>query len=187
MGVSQTPGCASAVFSTHGVSYSQVCGRVRGYQKGAPEAFGPYTNHRFYLITTGVILDGILISHGDSVKKHIWAYVTGIQRIPTRVDNRYCPCADPRFSGVIPSFIGNDYYCDSGSNNYTSPETFYTDPLWEGIGCSGTNFCCSNSGMPWFCKTLPEPTVDNIEVRNCHNSPSTDEDTAISLIELYVR
>ena len=181
------PGCASAVFSTHGVSYSQVCGRVRGYQKGTPEAFGPFVNHRFYLVTTEVILDGILISHGDRIKKHIWAYVTGIQRIPTYADNRYCPCADHRFNGVIPSFIGNDYYCDSGSDNYTSTQIFYTDPLWEGIGCSATNFCCSNSGMPWFCKTLPEPTVDDIEVRNCHNSPSTDEDTAISLIELYVR
>ena len=27
-----TGGCASAKFSTHGMSYSQVCGRLRGYQ-----------------------------------------------------------------------------------------------------------------------------------------------------------
>ena len=26
-----TAGCASAKFSTHGISYSQVCGRLRGY------------------------------------------------------------------------------------------------------------------------------------------------------------
>ena len=29
-----TAGCASAKFSTHGMSYSQVCGRLRGYQVG---------------------------------------------------------------------------------------------------------------------------------------------------------
>ena len=83
------------------------------------------------------------------------------------------------------SFIGNDYYCDSarGSDNYPSVETFIP------IHCAREtiNFFCSNSGMPWFCKTLPEPTVDNIEVRNCHSSPSIDEDTAVSLIELYVQ
>ena len=73
-------GCASAVFSTHGISYSQVCGRVRGYQKGTPEAFGPFNNLQTYM-SAGVGLDGILISHGDSIEKYIWAYVTGLQRI----------------------------------------------------------------------------------------------------------
>ena len=179
-------GCASAVFSTHGISYSQVCGRVTGYQKGIPEAFHPFSNDQ-KLVSAGVVLDGILISHGDWPKKHVWAYVTGQQRIPVEAANTYCPCADYRFSGVVPSFIGNDYYCDSGSDNHPSPTTFYTELLWEGKGCSPTNFCCSDSGMPWFCKTLPEPTVDYIEVRNCHNAPSSNEDTAISLIELYVR
>ena len=41
---STTEGCASANFSTHGISYSQVCGRLRGYQVGTPGAFGPYAN-----------------------------------------------------------------------------------------------------------------------------------------------
>ena len=179
-------GCASAVFSTHGISYSQVCGRVRGYQKGFPEAFGPFNNDQSF-VSAGVVLDGIMISHGGRMKKHIWAYVTGHKRNITGTNNKYCPCADHRFNGIVPSFLGNDYYCDSGSDDRPSPTTFYTDVLWEGKGCPPTNFCCSNSGMPWFCKTLKEPTVDNIEVRNCHNSPSDDEDTAISLIELYIR
>ena len=179
-------GCASAVFSTHGISYSQVCGRVTGYQKGTPEGFGPFNNDRS-LVSVGVVLDGILISHGDWMKKHIWAYVNGEHRITRNPSNIYCPCADYRFNGIIPSFIGNDYYCDSGSDNRPSKETFYTDVLWEGKGCPPTNFCCSNSGMPWFCKTLQQPTVDDIEVRNCHNSPSSNEDTAVSLIELYIR
>ena len=79
-------------------------------------------------------------------------------------------------------------YCDSGTDSppSDSANTFYTDPLWEGKGCSSTNFCCSNSGMPWFCKTLPVPTADDIEIRNCVNSPSSTEDTPVSLIELYV-
>ena len=128
-----------------------------------------------------------MISHGE-MKQHIWAYVTGEKRIPTNDRITYCPCAaGAQFIGVVPSFIGNDYYCDSGSDNDTSYTTFYTHPLWEDKGCSSTNFCCSNSGMPWFCKTLLVPTVDDIEVRNCINSPSSVEDTPVSLIELYVR
>ena len=30
-------GCSSVTFPTHGVSYSKVCGRVYGYQKGTTE------------------------------------------------------------------------------------------------------------------------------------------------------
>ena len=62
---------------------------------------------------------------------------------------------------------------------------FYTTPLWIGKGCAPPE-CCSHSGMPWFCKTLPVPTTDYIEIRNCYNDPVGDEDTALDLIELYI-
>ena len=32
-------GCQSTVFPTHGLIYSHVCGRLRGYQYGGPDAF----------------------------------------------------------------------------------------------------------------------------------------------------
>ena len=179
-----TRGCASAKFSTHGMSYSKVCGRLRGYQVGTTGAFGPYVNDP----TSGVIIDGVLISHGKR-QKHIWAYATGYERVPISYippNNRYCPCTDYRYNGVIPSFIGNDYYCDSGVNNYPEVKKFYTTPLWTGEGCTPPNFCCSHSGMPWFCKTLPVPTTDYIEIRNCHNNVASNEDTALELIELYI-
>ena len=34
-----TPDCSSTIFSVGGVPYSQVCGRIRGYQFGATSAF----------------------------------------------------------------------------------------------------------------------------------------------------
>ena len=37
--------CDSVFFPVSGGPYSQVCGRIRAYQYGAPEAFSPY-NHR---------------------------------------------------------------------------------------------------------------------------------------------
>ena len=180
-----TAGCASANFSTHGISYSQVCGRLRGYQVGKTNAFGPYVNAPAQL---DLVMDGVLISHGEA-QKHIWAYATAFERVFSADHgiNSHCPCTDPRFSGVVPPFIGNDYYCDSGVDSNPIQEEFYTTPLWTGEGCTPPNFCCSHSGMPWFCKTLPVPTTDYIEIRNCHNSPVSNEDTALDLIELYVR
>ena len=178
-----TPGCASANFSTHGISYSKVCGRLRGYQVGDVGAFGPYVNDQTNL---NLVIDGVLVSHGHA-QSHIWAYATGNHKKPSGEGNIYCPCADYRFNGVVPSFIGNDYYCDSGVDSNPQGGVFYTTPLWTGKGCTPPNFCCSHSGMPWFCKTLPVPTTDYIEIRNCHNSPSFGEDTAVELIELYIQ
>ena len=178
-------GCASAKFSTHGMSYSKVCGiyRLRGYQIGQPGAFGPYVNDP----TSGVIIDGVLISHGK-IQKHIWAYATGFERVPTDsgYNNHFCPCASYKFNGTVPPFIGNDYYCDSGVDNGPEFGKFYTTPLWTGEGCTPPNFCCSHSGMPWFCKTLPVSTTDYIEIRNCHSNKASNEDTALELIELYI-
>ena len=177
-----TVGCASANFSTHGISYGQVCGRLRGYQVGTPDAFGPYVNEP----KPDLVIDGVLISHGKA-QKHIWAYATGHEKQVVNLSYRniHCPCSDS--SGVVPPFIGNDYYCDSGVDSRPQHRRFYTTPLWTGEGCTPPNFCCSHSGMPWFCKTLPVPTTDYIEIRNCHNSQASDEDTALDLIELYIR
>ena len=177
-----TAGCASANFSTHGISYSQVCGRLRGYQIGDPDAFGPYVNDPR---KANLVIDGVLISHGKT-QKHIWAYAIGSEKVPVDHHNIYCPCTDPRFNGVVAPFIGNDYYCDSGVDSNPKVGKFYTTPLWTGEGCTPPNFCCSHSGMPWFCKTLPVPTTDYIEIRNCHNEPG-NEDTALDLIEIYIR
>ena len=176
-----TAGCASVNFSTHGMSYSQVCGRLRGYQVGTPDAFGPHTN----LGNIGFVMDGVLISHGKT-QKHVWAYATAQTQIYLSNTKNICPCADPRYNGFVPPFIGNDYYCDSGVESGPVGGQFYTTPLWTGEGCAPPNFCCSHSGMPWFCKTLPLPTTDYIEIRNCHNQAASNENTALDLIELYI-
>jgi len=101
-----TPGCIGAIFSTRGISYSKVCGRMRGYQVGATNAFGPYVNDQ---TNVDLVVDGVLISHGTS-QNQIWAYATGHHRMPSAENNVFCPCSDHRFSGIVPAFIGNDYY-----------------------------------------------------------------------------
>jgi len=156
-----------------------------GYQVGTPNAFGPYTNE----IQVTDVLDGVLISYGEK-KEHIWAFVTGIQRKKPQSSGYYssiCPCTSYLFSGKVPPFIGNDYYCDSGVDDGPIEGKFYTDPLWIGEGCEPPNFCCSSDSQPWFCKTLADPTSDEIDVYNCNNRQLGGEDTAVQLIELYIR
>ena len=66
-----TGGCDSVTFTTYGVQYRQVCGRVRGYQFGSPDAFNyqsPSTN------IDSPYVDGVSITHGASPRKHIWTY-----------------------------------------------------------------------------------------------------------------
>ena len=157
--------CVNATFSTHGITYSQVCGRMIGYQIGNPDGFGPYINDQKRL---GHVLDGVLISHGEK-RVYIWAYVIGLQRVPTTAANTYCPCASYKFNGVVPAFIGNDYFSDSGVDSKPTAGKFYPDQLWTGERCESPNFCCSSASMPWFCKTLAIPTDDDIDIYSCDN------------------
>ena len=85
--------------------------------------------------------------------------------------------------------MGQDYFCETGNdNNADWVGTFFADdPLWDGQDCGTSNICeCTFNSPPWFCKQLPQPTTDDIEVRICGDGGLTDEDTPVELIELYV-
>ena len=116
-----TAGCASANYSTHGISYSQVCGRLRGYQVGGPNAIVPYVTN---LARPHLVMDGVLMSHGKT-RKHIWAYACGIAKSIVYCSNYHFPCTDPRYDGIVPPFIGNDYYCDSGVVQWEESSTLH--------------------------------------------------------------
>lgn len=58
------------------------------------------------------------------------------------------------------SFIGEDYYCESGtSKSDPIPGTlFLDDPLWDGTDCRLVEEpCCNASSIPWF--NIIFPTV----------------------------
>ncbi len=41
--------------------------------------------------------------------------------------------------------------------------------------------------QPWFCKQLPEPSTDDIELRNCADESLANEDVPIEVVEIFVR
>jgi len=179
-------GCISAVYDTYSISYNHVCGRVIGYQYDSPDAFaqhfGPHN-------LDGPYMDGVSVTHGPlGTRQHIWTFAAGLSE--TRQDQFCCPCVNG--GTAAPSYLGNDYFCESANPNTSWTSVLYAnDPLWDGQGC-GSPPCCELSSppgvtAPWFCKQLPQATTDDIEVRICGNEPTANEDTPVEHIELYIR
>ena len=177
--------CDSVTFTTYGVQYRQVCGRVRGYQFGTADAFdeehgscpAPCTIDKNYI-------DGVSITHGASPRKHIWTYAGGY------TEDASAPATCPCNGGTPPpAFVGSDYYCESGVNTSPVNTVLYpNDPLWDGQDCNGLEgTCCNLSNLPWFCKELPQSTTDKLEVRICGDEDLSGEDTPIDLVQLYVQ
>ncbi len=184
-----TGGCVSATFSTHGLPYSTVYGRIIGYQFSSPSGF--FTHDTPNDIDSAYI-DGISVTHSQSPRKHIWSFANCVYEKTGYNENRdICPCIDPAstMQQYIPTFVGNDYFCDSGAQDDVQLGTFYpNDPLWDGSGCGLASTCCTFNNPPFFNKILPQTTTDDIEVRLCADQDGLlDEDSPVELIELYIR
>ena len=61
----QGAGCHSTVYPTLGLSYSQVCGQVRAYQYGTPDAFYSFLHYNQRTINSTYV-DEVSITYGDS-------------------------------------------------------------------------------------------------------------------------
>ena len=178
---SDNRGCYSTFFSTNGVSYQHVCGRARGYQKGSTDAFEFST-----LSIDSYYVDGLSITHGNP-RQHIWTYAVGLTDNGNNPKHN-CPCAAIPGSAP-PSFVGSNYYCESGAGNSWDFSTYhFSDPLWDGAGCSANNTCYYNRNQPWFHHQLSKMTQDNIEVRICrYNGFSSNEGILVDVLELYIQ
>ena len=193
--------CQSAKFPSKGMNYSQVCGRVVGYQYGTTDAMyagvhqfeEPYGSklapERFNI--NSYYVDGVSLTHG-SPRQHIWTFMAGLIEASLFRDGRYnCPCSQGSLqNSTMPSFIGDDYFCESGNpntNRKIDGSKFYTaDPLWDGKGCGSLEqICCQAPGLPWFHKVLNATTTDYIEMRVCGDEGG--EDTPVSFYEIYVK
>ena len=176
-------GCTSIFFDTFGVNYSKVCGRVMGIQFGEPNAFRPYFNNR-ELTLEDQYVDGATLTHGLT---HVWTFAMAEDEVAS--DDEACPCtrSDVNYTGVVPPFIGDNYFCDTGTRTRSQEIYYWDDPLWDGAGCGATSTCCEWQNPPWFCRSLPWPTRDNLELRLCTDSPSDDELLLLETIEIYVQ
>ena len=178
-------GCESNNFNVHGAQYSHICGRVIGYQNTSPAAF--------YYHSSGIdgnYVYGVSLTHGQNPRQHIWTFAAALDESSSNY--RYkCPCTNTNLllTPSLPSYIGNDYFCDTAFRSTASNILEVTDPLWDGEGCGPTSTCCYDPDRkvnpPWFVKTLSSPTSDNIEMRLC--TPVGRDTTPIEIVEIYVQ
>ena len=77
-------------------------------------------------------VDGISVTHGRSPRRHIWTFAAAVNE-DNPIPHNICPCTDIRNSPPppVPDFIRDDYFCDTGSENYTS--TSSTEMILSGM------------------------------------------------------
>ena len=171
--------CVSVQFPSNGISYSQICGRVTGYQYGKPDALLNSNND-----INSDYAEGVSITRG-SPRQHVWTLMAGYTE--SDATSQSCPC-NTGSSVSVQSFIGNNYFCESGSTFIAIPNTFYTsDPLWDGQGCGSLESpCCNVPGIPWFHRDYgSNTTTDYIELRVCGNQGG--EDSPVTKVDIYVK
>ena len=99
-----TGGCSSARFSTHGLEYKKVCGKVIGYQYYSTDAFDPYYSNQ-QLTVDDVYVEGVSITHGCSPRPHIWTFASALHENGRAGNLRHiCPCSNTQasFNWAIP-------------------------------------------------------------------------------------
>ena len=170
-------GCVSTTFKAHGIEYSRVCGRIVGYQIGSPSGF----RYQYVGINSHYV-SGISLTHGQP-RQHIYTFANAQSE---RYTSEVCPCIQGG-TKVVPQFVGSDYFCDSAVGMLGADEgVFYSyDPLWDGQGCGSTSTCCEFNNPPWFCKQLPQPTTDDIEMRICENNVPSRDESPFEVVELF--
>ncbi len=178
-------GCSSAIFPTS-VPYNRVCGRITGYQHGTPDAFDTIIGATLSIEEHYV--DGVSLTYGaPGSRRHIWTFAAALYYPdPNIVTNFNCKCTNTNYNLPFPTFVGNNYFCESGSGGLGlhHGRFFPDDPLWDGQGCPSTSTCCEFNRPPWFCASLPQTTTEDLEIRLCKDQPSGDEDIVVSYIDI---
>ena len=179
--------CAPILSESYGLTYSQVCGYVRGYQHGTMDCFNIDYNG-----ISDVYVDGVSMTY-DTPPRHLWTYAAGLQEANLQSGhvniNNVCPCNTPQTGRTVssPSFVGNDYYCESGTLTHPQSSWYTNDPLWDGMQCGGDEGpCCNRTGLPWFHKTLSTSTTATITTRVCLGT-ANNKNIGIDRLELYVK
>ncbi len=124
---------ASVLLPVRGRNYSKVCGRIFGF--GFGRAFYRFLKYRDSTIN---YLNGVSLTHGlhDNIRHiwHIWSFALTWSKESLNDLSWICPCTkkNSTWSHQIPSFVGNDYFCDSFSQ-------YWDNFLWDGEMCVSTS------------------------------------------------
>ena len=153
-------GCTEIHYSTHNVRYNNISGAVRALAIEKLDGFKNAAGNTFRSNNANLnsnYLDGVSVSSNN---EHVWSFAAGCL---CDEDNR----SDDNNNPNKPIFVGNDYTCSNFRELWMSKQQ-----------------CGSDSS--WFFKMLPTTTSD-ITVRVCRDQASSDEDIALTELELYIQ
>ena len=173
--------CSSVTFPTHGVPYTKVCGRARGYQYHSTPAFYNY-HHQSQTTLDNPYVSGLSVTYG-SPRSHIWTFAAGFSKDYDYSSCCNCPCAS--YPLTAPPFVGESFFCESGNTGQIEVQWYLDDPLWDSQGCASGSICCDRGG-PWFTTTLSQEVSDDIEVRMCSFYLLFAENLGVDELEIYI-
>ena len=79
-----------AVFTTYNITFNKICGQLKGYMKGVPDAF--YSTKYITKSINDHYVDGYSITLGNP-RKHVWTYAAGMSDDgPSNYGDYNCPC-----------------------------------------------------------------------------------------------
>ena len=191
--------CYSAIFTFTEQSFSRVCGRVKAYAYGALDAF---ENSNLATPLNDIdqpYVSGVSLTIDDP-RRHVWTFAAGLgengrtdRGTPNAERIDQCPCDVSNLDIDIPDFVGNDYFCESGLEEFDGNFVFQADdPLWDGLDCNEESNCCECNRPPYFVKDVGSITSDHIEARIClkgrgpNNIGGRGEDILVEVVEIYV-
>ena len=122
-------GCSSIIFSSPNIAYSRICGRIQAYQINSTNAF----RGRSDADIDSAYVDGVSLTLGTP-REHIWTFAATLD-VRGSSPSSTCPCNGTlEYETRSPAFVGIDYFCDSGTQSYSSStqNQFYSHhPLWD--------------------------------------------------------
>ena len=168
-------GCTGINTENFGHRYTQVCGFARGYALDSPDAFSAIERSSSEPLS-GNYVDGVSITYGTP-PNHLWTYAAGYSESGGHPFT--CPC-NTNGPNNVPSYVGNDYYCEASSSGF--------DALWDGLSCGGTEGpCCTSPSLPWFNRNMLNTTADDILIRVCLDQVSSTDSIGLEHIEIYTK
>jgi len=178
------PGCWSTIYDVSGVGTTMCVGESEGTKIELPVHFILVLKE----LKPTIYVEGVSLTYGAAGhRQHIWTFVSGLSEVyEGEYPTEFYECVT-NGSSSPPAFVGNDYFCENGLNTpLVGLYIFYpNDPLWDGQNC--TSSCCQFNNPPYFTKTLPATTSENIELHICTADSSEDHYTPIDQVELYVK
>jgi len=151
--------------NTMGIPFSEIRGGVSAYQSGSNDGF------RRYVGGSGIndtYVDGISFTFTDQIgqRNHLFTYVIGQSQAGNR---QSCPSVG---GDSPPSFVGTDFYCESGNTEAGFSFDFYDEEILDGFQ---------------FSKLASSNVVEEIEVRVMNDQDINDENIALNGIYVFIR